>query len=81
MSQGLFKSIYGPTGKGLFYDLYNMQGQAQPRPIKSHNIRLGETSVTDIFNQDVMGIPVWLLSLSLLGFAYIYRKKKSANKA
>ena len=76
MERGLFKSIYGRPGEGLFRDGFNMGGQKQPSSIQSQNIRLGEAGqINQVFESNLLGIPVWLVAVSLLGFAFVFRRK------
>lgn len=77
MRLGLFKSIYGRPGEGIFRDLYNMGGQAQPSALMSHNIRLGDgdTMTSKLLDFKVLGVPGWLVGLVLVGLFVLKRKK------
>jgi len=71
--KGLFKSLY--KTKGLFTALFSDRGSSPPT--KRMDIRLGEAEENpSFFNQEVLGIPAWLLGVFLLGFSFMYRKKK-----
>lgn len=80
MSAGLYSSIYGKTAVGIYDDLYGRRG-ASP-PIKSMDIRLGgfgdAEAGTSLFARQIAGIPLWLVGISLVGFAYVLRKRKQA---
>ena len=82
MGKGLFASIYGTTGEGIFDDLYSHKG-ASP-PVQSEDIRLGgyETGLSgagNFFSQDIGGFPLWLVGIGFLGFAWAYRRKKKKH--
>lgn len=79
MKLGLFKSIYGRPGEGLYRDLYNMGGQAQPSSLMSHNIRLGQTeeiATNFVKNGKILGVPVWLIGIVLAGLVVLKARKK-----
>lgn len=63
--KGLYKSIYGATGVGIFDQFYSQHGA--PQAVKSFESRLGQTDETTIFNQNLLGFPVWFVgSLALI---------------
>lgn len=83
--KGLFSTIF--KSDGIYDDLYTKQG-ASP-PTKRMDIRLGEaepsedvplakpTAKESFFAKETFGLPNWLIGIFLLGFAYMYRKKKA----
>jgi len=92
MSSGLYSSIYGAPSTGIYEGLYSRKG-ASP-PVKSEDIRLGglgglgvrteglrglaDAEPSSLFAKQIAGIPLWLVGIGLVAFAYVARKRRAS---
>jgi hypothetical protein len=84
--KGPFSALFSEQGASpptKRMDIRLGQVDAEPEPPKAEAEIKAEAGIKpkaeakpSIFEEDILGMPGWLLGLVLLGFAYMYRKKK-----
>lgn len=74
MRTGLFKSIYGKPGVGIFPELFNLRGSSPI--IQSQNIRLGGLGVSSLIQDSNKALVIGMCLGALAGFLVGSKKIK-----